>query len=66
MDSITKIALGVTVAPAIGFNHFVSNVLLARTILGTLPDLDVFIDYGNAIDNYTSHRRFSHSLFVLT
>lgn len=33
--------------------------------LGTLPDLDVFIDYGGAVENYTYHRGFSHSLFVL-
>ena len=33
--------------------------------LGTLPDLDVLIDYGDAVRNYTYHRGFSHSLFVL-
>ncbi len=33
--------------------------------LGTLPDLDVFIDFGGAIENFTYHRGFSHSLFVL-
>lgn len=34
--------------------------------LGTLPDLDVFIDFGGAVENFTYHRGFSHSLFVLT
>jgi inner membrane protein len=34
-------------------------------ILGTLPDLDVFIDYGDAVANFTYHRGFSHSLLVL-
>lgn len=33
--------------------------------LGTLPDLDVVIDYGDAVSNFTKHRGFSHSLFVL-
>lgn len=33
--------------------------------LGTLPDLDVFIDFGGAVENFTYHRGFSHSLFVL-
>ena len=33
--------------------------------LGTLPDLDVFIDFGGAVENYTYNRGFSHSLFVL-
>jgi len=66
MDSITQIALGATVAASVGFKPFGRKVLLVGAALGTLPDLDVFIDYGNAIDNYTSHRGFSHSLFVLT
>jgi len=66
MDSITQIALGATVSAAVGFKPFGRKVLLTGAFLGTLPDLDVFIDYGNAIDNYTSHRGFSHSLFVLT
>ena len=34
-------------------------------MLGTLPDLDVFIDYGDVVRNFTFHRGFSHSLFVL-
>ena len=33
--------------------------------LGTLPDLDVFIDFGGPVANFTYHRGFSHSLFVL-
>ncbi len=66
MDSITQIALGATVAAAVGFKPFGRRVLIAGAVLGTLPDLDVVIDYGNNIDNYTSHRGFSHSLFVLT
>lgn len=35
-------------------------------LLGTTPDLDVFINYGNAVANFTCHRGFSHSLLVLT
>ena len=66
MDSVTQIALGASVAAVVGFKPFGRKVLLVGALLGTLPDLDVFIDYGNAIDNYTSHRGFSHSLFVLT
>jgi inner membrane protein len=66
MDSITQIALGASVAAAVGYKPFGRKVLLVGAFLGTLPDLDTFIDYGNAIDNYTSHRGFSHSLFVLT
>lgn len=66
MDSITQIALGASVSAAVGLKPFGRKVLLTGAFLGTLPDLDVFVDYGHAIDNYTSHRGFSHSLFVLT
>ncbi|WP_193755573.1 metal-dependent hydrolase [Psychromonas sp. psych-6C06] len=66
MDSVTQIALGATVAATAGYKPFGRKTLLAGAFLGTLPDLDVFIDYGNAVDNYTSHRGFSHSLLVLT
>jgi len=39
--------------------------MLLGAALGTLPDLDVLIDYGGDVENYTYHRGFSHSLFVL-
>lgn len=39
--------------------------MLLGAALGTLPDLDVVIDYGDAVSNFTKHRGFSHSLFVL-
>ena len=41
------------------------KALLVGAALGTLPDLDVYIDYGDAVKNFTYHRGFSHSLFVL-
>lgn len=41
------------------------KALLAGAMLGTLPDLDVFIDYGDVVRNFTYHRGFSHSLLVL-
>ena len=66
MDSVTQIALGATVAASVGFKPFGRRTLLIGAFLGTVPDLDVFINYGNDIDNFTSHRGFSHSLFVLS
>lgn len=66
MDSVTQIALGATVAASVGFKPFGRKVLLVGAFLATVPDLDIFIDYGNSIDNYTSHRGFSHSVFILT
>lgn len=33
---------------------------------GLFPDLDVFIPFGDAVRDFTYHRGFSHSVFVLT
>ncbi|MFM7331624.1 MAG: metal-dependent hydrolase, partial [Brachymonas sp.] len=35
-------------------------------IAGTLPDLDVFYSFGNAVKDMTYHRSATHSLIVLT
>lgn len=39
---------------------------LAGAICGTLPDLDSFIPYADAVAAVTYHRSFSHSLLVLS
>ncbi|WP_070967703.1 metal-dependent hydrolase [Vibrio sonorensis] len=65
MDSITQAALGATVAGAIAGKQCNGKVLLAGAALGTLPDLDVVLDYGDAVSNTIKHRGFSHSLLVL-
>ncbi|WP_423820611.1 metal-dependent hydrolase [Salinisphaera sp. SPP-AMP-43] len=65
MDSVTQACLGAAIGgvvmPKLG-----RRALLLGAALGTLPDLDVLIDYGDAVANFTHHRGFSHSLFVLT
>lgn len=66
MDSLTQIVLGASVSGAVGIKHFGRKVLVAGAILGTIPDLDVLISYQTAIENFTFHRGFSHSLFVLS
>ncbi len=66
MDSLTQIALGASIAGAVGSKVFGRKVLIAGAVLGTVPDLDVFVDYGGVVENYVFHRSFSHSLFVLT
>lgn len=65
LDSLTQIALGSTVATLCVPEHHRRKAVLIGAILGTVPDLDVFIDYGDAVSNFTQHRGFSHSLFVL-
>lgn len=65
MDSITQAALGATLAGAVAGKTLGRSVLLTGAVLGTLPDLDVVIDYGSAVANFTQHRGFSHSLLIL-
>ncbi|MCK5886637.1 MAG: metal-dependent hydrolase [Alcanivorax sp.] len=65
MDSITQAALGASIAGAVAGKTLGRSVLLTGALLGTLPDLDVVIDYGTAVANFTQHRGFSHSLFIL-
>ncbi|MBR9871406.1 MAG: metal-dependent hydrolase [Gammaproteobacteria bacterium] len=65
MDSITQIALGASIAGAVAGKTLGRSALLTGAVLGTLPDLDVLIDYGTAVANFTQHRGFSHSLLVL-
>lgn len=65
MDSISQAVLGAAVAAACVPARHRRKALLVGAMLGTLPDLDVFIDYGDGVSNMTFHRGFSHSLFVL-
>lgn len=67
MDSLTQIALGsaVTVA-AMGRRTAVWKAALWGGVAGTLPDLDAFIDHGDAVLNMVLHRAETHALFFLT
>ncbi len=65
MDSVTQALLGAAVAGACVPREHRRRALGVGAMLGTLPDLDVLIRYGNAVQNFTYHRGFSHSLFVL-
>ena len=64
MDSVTQVALG----SAVGFAALGSKIgrraLLVGACFGTLPDLDVLIDFGGAVENFVYHRSFSHSLII--
>ena len=65
MDSLTQAVLGAAIGGAIAPEGHRRKAMLVGAGLGTLPDLDVLIDYGGAVENFTYHRGFSHSLFVL-
>ncbi|WP_458524475.1 metal-dependent hydrolase [Onishia taeanensis] len=65
MDSITQMLLGGAIGGAVLGRRLGRRAVIGGAVLGTLPDLDVLIDYGDAVADYTYHRGFSHSLFVL-
>lgn len=66
MDSVTQAALGAAIGGAVLGRRLGRKAILIGAVLGTLPDFDVALDYGDAVANVTEHRGFSHSLFVLT
>ncbi|WP_428419308.1 metal-dependent hydrolase [Methylibium sp.] len=67
MDSLTQLALGAAVGIAVMRRRTAAwKAALWGGLCGTLPDLDAFIDHGDAISNMTLHRAESHALFYLT
>lgn len=67
MDSVTQFVLGAAVGvAAMGRRTAAWKAALWGGVCGTLPDLDAFIDHGDAISNMTLHRADSHALFWLT
>lgn len=42
------------------------RAMLWGAACGTLPDLDVFLPFGDPVKDFTYHRSFSHSMFVLS
>ncbi|MCI0509165.1 inner membrane protein [Chromohalobacter marismortui] len=65
MDSLTQACLGAAIGGTVLGRRLGRKAIIAGAALGTLPDLDVVIDYGDAVADYTYHRGFSHSLFIL-
>jgi inner membrane protein len=67
MDSLSQLVLGASVGAAtMGRRTAVWKAALWGAVAGTLPDLDVFIDHGDALRNMVLHRAETHSLFWLT
>lgn len=67
MDSLTQMALGAAVSvAAMGRRTAAWKAAAWGALAGTLPDLDAFIDHGDAVLNMTLHRANSHSLLWLT
>ncbi len=67
MDSLSQFVLGASVGVAtMGRRTAAWKAALWGGVAGTLPDLDVFIDHGDALRNMVLHRAESHALFWLT
>jgi inner membrane protein len=67
VDSLSQIVLGSALGVAVmGRRTAVWKAALWGGMCGTLPDLDVLIDFGDAVKNMTYHRAESHGLFYLT
>ncbi|MBE0378134.1 metal-dependent hydrolase [Pseudoalteromonas prydzensis] len=64
MDSLTQVVLGSAVAYSILGNKLGRKSLLVGAAFGTLPDLDVLINFGGNVENFVQHRSFSHSILV--
>lgn len=64
MDSVSQFALGAAVGLAVmGRRTAPWKAALVGGVVGTLPDLDALIDYGDAVRNMTMHRGETHSIF---
>lgn len=62
MDSVTQAALGAAVGVAVmGKTTSPWKAALIGAVVGTLPDLDVFIDKGNAVEDMVLHRAETHA-----
>ena len=64
MDSISQAALGAAVGVAVmGKHRPFWQAALSGAVVGTLPDLDVFIDKGHDINDMVLHRAETHAFF---
>jgi len=66
MDSVSQLVLGASLAHLTLGEKLGKRALFLGAALGTLPDLDVLVPYADAVESFTYHRGWSHSLFVLS
>ena len=55
MDSLTQLTFGAACGEAILGKKVGRKALVWGAILGTLPDLDVFIPLGSPVDDFVYH-----------
>lgn len=67
MDSVTQFVLGAGLGAAfLGKRYGLRKAALTGGLIGTLPDLDVFWDYGGPLENFVQHRSATHSVLLQT
>ena len=65
MDSLTQFVLGAGVGVAVlGRRIGPRKAAVAGGLLGTLPDLDVFVPFDDPVDEFILHRGPTHSIFL--
>ncbi|WP_052364975.1 metal-dependent hydrolase [Halotalea alkalilenta] len=65
MDSITQAVLGGSIGATVLGRRLGRRAVLLGMAIATLPDLDVMLDAGDPIANYSEHRGITHSLLTL-
>ncbi len=65
MDSLTQLTFGAACGEAVLGKKIGRKAMVWGAVLGTLPDLDVFIPLGGPVNDFVYHRGFSHSLILL-
>ncbi len=64
MDPVSQAALGAAVGVAVmGRRRPLWQAVVAGALVGTLPDLDIFIDHGDPVSNMVLHRAETHAFF---
>lgn len=66
MDTVTQAMLGASIGAAVAGHGDRRRGAAWGAVCGTLPDLDVLVPLGDPVSDFTWHRGYSHSLFVLT
>ena len=64
MDSFTHIVLGGAIGQAFFGRRLGKWAFVIGAVAATVPDLDVFIHTGNAVNDHLIHRYFSHALLL--
>lgn len=64
MDSLSQVVLGAITFAVVKDKEIGKKSLVYGAVLGTIPDLDVFLNpFFDSVQQLAIHRAFSHSIF---